>query len=65
MHTVRRDPTRLQPCRRVRGRKNNTRFPTQNPEEPIFCGLLVLGRLFVQRAGDCESREKEIICRVM
>jgi hypothetical protein len=36
MHTVRHDPTRLQPCRRVRGRKNNTRLPTLNPEAPSF-----------------------------
>jgi hypothetical protein len=34
MHTVRHDPTRLQPCRRVRGRKRNTRLPTLNSEEP-------------------------------
>ena len=35
MHTVRHDPTRLQQCRRVRGRKNNTRLPTRNPVEPL------------------------------
>jgi hypothetical protein len=39
MYTVRHDPTRLQPCRRVRGRKNNTRLPTQNPEELFFLTL--------------------------
>ena len=37
MHAVRHDPTRLQPCRRIRGRKNTTRLPTLNPEEPFFC----------------------------
>ena len=31
----------------------------------IFCGLLLCGRLFARRAGDCESREEEIVCRVM
>ena len=35
MHTVRHDPTRLQQCRRVRGRENNTRLPTRNPVEPL------------------------------
>jgi len=41
MHTVRHDPTRLQPCRRVRGGKNTTRLPTLNPEEPYFCTHLI------------------------
>ena len=36
MHTVCRDPTRLQPCRRVQVRKNTTRLPTLNPEEPVI-----------------------------
>ena len=34
MQTVRHDPTRLQPCRRVQGRKNDTRLPALNAEEP-------------------------------
>ena len=34
MHTVRHEPTHLQPGRLVRGRKSNTRLPTLNPEEP-------------------------------
>ena len=42
MQTVRRDPTRLQPCRGVQGRKTNTRLPTLNPEEPLLIGLMFL-----------------------